>query len=455
MRLIIAEKPSLARAIADGVGKDQKKIQGGFIKIGDTVVAHAAGHIMKALEPDEYDEKYKHWRADTLPIKLPEKWKVKVDDTKKELFSNLKQLIKEADEVVNAGDPDREGQLLIDEILIHCNYKGKVSRVLVNDTNESAVKKALEEIRPNEEYKSLYAAALSRQEADWAVGMSLTRLFSTTVEREDSKPLSVGRVQTPTLAIVVKRDLEIENFVSKPFYVISGNFTVSNGEFTATWKPKEDSSFLDEKGRILDKEVINKLRQKLSDGIVGKVISYEKKESKANAPLLHCMSSCQTEVTKKYDCSVEDVMQALQSLYEKKFTTYPRTRCEYATEAIYENHSEVLPKVLETLTGETKNLVEQIIEVDKKSRAFNDKKVVEHHAIVPTGTIPNADGLTEIERIVYNAIVSRYIAQFLPPQIFDESEAEIRVDDELFKAHSKSCSSLGWKVLYPSKGVDT
>ncbi len=448
MRLIIAEKPSLARAIADGIGRPQKRIECGFIEIGDTIVAHAAGHIMKACEPSDYDEKYRHWRTDALPIKLPKKWNVTPDETKLELFTALKNLILQADEVVNAGDPDREGQLLIDEIINYCNYKGSVTRLLVNDTNESAVKKALEDMKSNEEYKPLYDAALSRQEADWTCGMSLSRLFSLTVPRDDTKSLSIGRVITPTLAIVVKRDLEIENFVPKPFYSISGIFTVTNGEFTATWKPNEDSSFLDEKNRILDKEVINQLRKKLKNGAIGRIISYDTKEAKSNPPLLHCMSSCQTEVSKKHGCSVEDVTKALQILYEKKFTTYPRTRCEYATDAIYENHTSVLPRVLSTLPESIASSVREIIDVDKKSKAFNDAKVVEHHAIVPTGTIPHKSELTEVEQAVYDAIVARYIAQFLPPQLFEDAKAEVEIEKELFKAHSKTCVSLGWKVLY-------
>lgn len=448
MRLIIAEKPSLARAIADGIGRPQRRIECGFIQIGDTIIAHAAGHIMKACEPSDYDEKYKHWRTDALPIKLPKKWKVTPDENKQELFNALKTLILQADEVVNAGDPDREGQLLIDEIINYCKYKGTVTRLLINDTNESAVQKALKEMPSNEEYKPLYDAALSRQEADWTCGMSLSRLFSLTVPRDDTRSLSIGRVITPTLAIVVKRDLEIENFVPKPFYSINGVFTVTNGEFTAKWQPSEDSPFLDEKNRILDKTVIEKLRQKLHGGSVGRIVSYTKKEAKSNPPLLHCMSSCQTEVSKKQGCSVEEVTQALQTLYEKKFTTYPRTRCEYATDAIYENHTMVLPRVLETLPDSIANFVMEIIEQDKKSKAFNDAKVVEHHAIVPTGTIPHKSELTEVEQAVYDAIVARYIVQFLPPQLFEDVKAEVEIEKELFKAHSKTCSSLGWKVLY-------
>ncbi len=217
MRLFIAEKPSLARSIAAVLTRPQEAAKL-YIKAGDDVVAWAAGHILEQAMPEQYDDKYKRWNLSDLPI-FPTDWQMVVKKESKDLFDNLKKLLKQADTVVNAGDCDREGQLLIDEILEYCDYKGPVLRILISDTNPEAVKKALDNLKPNEDFQGDRDAALARSRADWLHGMNMTRLYTKLAEQNgyDGGPLRIGRVKTPVTALVVHRDIEIENFVPKPF----------------------------------------------------------------------------------------------------------------------------------------------------------------------------------------------------------------------------------------------
>ena len=263
MRLFIAEKPSLARSIAAVLPRPQEAAKL-YIKAGDDVVAWAAGHLLEQAPPESYDEKYKRWSLEDLPI-FPADWQMVVKKESKDLFDNLKKLLKKADTVVNAGDCDREGQLLIDELLEYCGYDGPVLRILISDTNPEAVRKALDNLKPNSDFKGDRDAALARSRADWLHGMNMTRLYTKLAEKNgyDGGPLRIGRVKTPVTALVVHRDIEIETFVPKPFWKLKAEIQVSNGTFTAAWKPKEEHPGLDEEGRLIDKAVGDELVGKL------------------------------------------------------------------------------------------------------------------------------------------------------------------------------------------------
>ena len=234
MRLFIAEKPSLARSIAAVLSKPQENNKL-YIQAGDDIVAWAAGHLLEQAMPEFYDEKYKRWNIADLPI-FPEVWKMLVKKESKDLFDNLKKLLKKADVVINAGDCDREGQLLIDEILDFCGYKGEILRILISDTNPEAVKKALDNLKPDSDFHGDRDAALARSRADWLHGMNLTRLYTKLAEKNgyNGKPLRIGRVKTPVTALVVRRDETIEAFVPKPFWAIKANIQVKDGSFNAT-----------------------------------------------------------------------------------------------------------------------------------------------------------------------------------------------------------------------------
>ena len=440
-RLFIAEKPSLARAVAEALPSGKKSRTPLAILAGDDVVCWAAGHIIMPLQPDEYGAEYKRWETTKLPI-VPAMWKVKPNPQTQDLLNNIGNLLQKAESVVNAGDADREGQLLVDEILRYFAYKGPVYRLLVTDMNTDAIKKAINAMKPNEEYKSVFESALCRQRADWLFGNNLTRLYSITTNRAWGEKITVGRVQTPTLALVVRRDSEIDNFAKHPFYDIKAEIQVGDEKFTATWKPSEDQSGLDDKGRIIDPSVIENLRKKLENKI-GSVTKYEKKRSQTQPPMPHSLPTLQIEASKQYGFSPAAALETVQALYEAKLVTYPRSDCQYLPETLYDEREKTLktisimvPEIADTISQSDKNL---------KTKAWNTEKVEEHHAIIPTGTIGS---LSEDGAKIYDLAARRYAVQFLPPQEHNEVLVEVVIDNELFRARTKRCVASGWKVLY-------
>lgn len=441
MRLFIAEKPSLGRAIAEALGKVTKQDKLSLTLSTGDVVCWAAGHILELPTPEELDPKYKSWAVAHLPI-IPSEWQPQPMKDKKDLYGNITRLLKEADTVVNAGDADREGQLLIDEILTRAKYKGKVLRILVNDLNKPAVERALKEMRPNSEFKNLSLSAEARQRADWLLGLNMTRLFTATTLRRAGEPVvSVGRVRTPTLALVVTRDRQIENFVPKPFFVIKARSVVANGEFIATWKPNiDDAPGFDEDGRIIDKMMIDRLTRKLA-GKLGHVTKFEKKITKTHPPMAYKLSTLQIDASKLFDMSPTETLQTAQSLYEKKLTTYPRSQCDYLPETIYADRK----KIMDSIAAFAPEF-SQPFDLNLKAACWNSKEVAEHHAIVPTGKLP--DNLTEKEKNLYALIARRFASLFLAPQEHAVVALEYRIDDETFTASAKQCIKEGWHILY-------
>ena len=441
MRLFIAEKASLAKAIIEAhPGKIKSRDRLSVTMDNGDTVCWSAGHILTMRTPDMIDAEYKRWRVAPLPI-IPREWPKLPDHEKKDLLANIGRLLKEADTVVHAGDADREGQLLVDEILQYFKFKGEVKRLLITDLNASAIRTAINEMRPNLEYKNLSSSAEARHRADWIFGFNLTRLFTCTTERGRGEIISVGRVQTPTLALVVNRDLLIENFISKPFYDVKARSVIKNGEFIASWKPKEDQEGLDEEGRVVDRGAVSRLEKKLA-GKVGRVSNFEKKSSLAQPPLPHSMPTLQSEAAKKFDISPADTLKTAQRLYELKYTTYPRSDCQYLPESLYENRA----RVLEAIKKTSPEYEAYHFDTELKSAAWNTGKIEEHFAIVPTGEIPR--NLSEEERIIFDLIARRYAAQFLPPQEFAVVSIEYDIEEEFFKATSRQCTKEGWHLLY-------
>ncbi|MEG1642247.1 MAG: DNA topoisomerase 3 [Synergistaceae bacterium] len=440
-RLFIAEKPSLARAIAEALPAKQKTRTPMAIIAGDDVVCWAAGHIISPLQPDEYGPEYKNWVTTKLPI-IPAKWKVKPNPQTQDLLNNIGYLLPKAESVINAGDADREGQLLVDEILQYFKYGGETYRLLVTDMNTDAIKKAIDGMKPNLEYRNVFFSALCRQRADWLFGNNLTRLYSITTQKAWGEKITVGRVQTPTLALVVHRDLDVENFAQHPFYEVKAEFEVENGNFLATWKPKEDAYGLDEKGRIINASIIEKLKEKIinKDGVITKA---ERKKTQTQVPLPHSLPTLQIEASKLHGISPADTLEIVQNLYEGKLVTYPRSDCQYLPESLYEEKE----KALKTMAEMLPDMKEEIEKADVtiKTKAWNTKKVEEHHAIIPTGT---KGILTEDARKIYDIIARRYLAQFYPPQEHNEELIEIEIENELFRVRTKRCTSSGWKSLY-------
>lgn len=432
MKLIIAEKPELARAIAEAIPGTKNK-KDGYIEVGEYCVTWAAGHLLKLYDPQDYDEKYKKWVLSDLPINF-ENWKKKIIDGKGKLVSNIKKLIKDTDEVINAGDPDDEGQLLIDEIIQYLNYKGKVSRILINDNNTESIKKAFTKIESNEKYKSLGVAAEARSIADLLVGVNLTRFF--TLYNNTGNVLSIGRVQTPTLAMVVNRDNEIKNHIKEKYYELFLNTNIDNNDISLKYKQDKDTE------KILDKSILENIISKL-DNKSGK-LEVSKKVIEESTPLPFNLANLQIEANKKYGYSAQKTQDITQSLREKhKAITYNRSDCEYLSEEHFKEAPKLLPIVIKNLEVNIKvNYSEE-----NKSRAFNNKNITAHHGIIPTlnGDISS---FNKEEKNIYELIAKRYVIQFMTKKKVEKTEGILNGEDNIFKATSSKTLDKGYSVIY-------
>lgn len=444
MKLIIAEKPSVGKLIAEAIGSNKNVASKMSIKLPDgDVVCWAAGHILELATPEKYDPKYEKWRVEDLPI-LPAEWKVLPKEKAKDLLANIRQLLAAADTVVHAGDADREGQLLIDELLEFFDYKGEVLRLWITDPSIEGILSAYKSMKPNNEYKGLRNAALSRQRADWLVGMNLTRGYSKKINR--GRLISMGRVQTPTLAMVVARDYEIENFVSRPFFEVYAQLVVTNGQFRAKWIPDKDKIDLDDQGRLLDKTTAERIARTLQAQI-GNVTRAERKETRMPPPLAYKISALQIDAANEYDMSPAATLKILQSLYEARLITYPRSDCPYLPEALFSNRERALETIGAAFPGLGK-VIAATADTSQKSKTWDDAKLEEHHGIIPTGVRP-PEGLDDDKLKVYELIARRYVAQFMPDQRHDTAVIEATVSGELFRASTKTEIDPGWKILYP------
>ena len=448
MRLFIAEKPSLGRAIASGLGNG--KSGDGQIVCGGDVVTWCFGHILTQAEPEEYDEKYKSWRMEDLPI-IPSEWKLKVSAPAKKQFGVIKTLVKEADEIVNAGDPDREGQLLVDEVLEYLGNKKPVKRILLNALDEKSVKDALADLRDNREFVGLKNSALARSRADWLIGMNLTRAYTIKMREAGHAGLvSIGRVQTPTMALVVRREEEIKNFKPVTHYVLQVNWRHANGIFSSVWQPKEDTVGLDDENRLLDRNVAEGILQKLQfiQNLAGTISKLEQQEKKEQPRLPYSLSSLQIDAGKKYGLSPQQVLDTMQSLYEKKLTTYPRSDCEY----LPENQMADIEIIFDNLKNLSEDFSSMIGKADPslRSRAWNDKKISAHHAIIPTREKANLSALSDMEQKLYLMVATAYLAQFYPAHIYLATKIEVSCENEKFAAKGKTVKVMGWRSLYSS-----
>lgn len=446
MRLFVAEKPSLGMAIAQGLGIEKKGR--GYIECnGGSIVTWCIGHLLELYAPDDYQDDYKIWNADDLPI-IPDQWKLKVKSKTQSQFKVVKQLISKASEIVNAGDPDREGSLLVDEVIHFCGKKAD-TRVLVADYNIKAVKKALSKIQPNSITSGLTDSALARSKADWTVGMNLTRGFSISAKAAGiDSVMSIGRVQTPTLGLIVRRDLEIENFKSHPFYGIEGEFKSSAGVFNANWIPIAAESYLDEQGRVIDKDFIKSTK----DSMHGKgavIVKLEKKEVISRPPLLFDMASLQKAAIKTFGMTSDQTLTAAQALYEKhKLTTYPRVDCEYLPKEHFRDSEQIVNNML----PKESPLQDHIGHADygTPSPAFNDKEVEVHHAIVPCGTWDNQE-LNKHEDQVYKLICKQYLAQFMGNKVTAKTELIVEIGNSKnwqFKTTGSTIEKIGHSILF-------
>jgi len=451
MILYIAEKPSLARAIADVLPKPHKK-NDGYIELGNgDCVSWCLGHLLEQADPADYNPDFKPWRFEHLPI-IPDEWKLKPRSKTRSQLAVLRKLIRQSKQLVHAGDPDREGQLLVDEVI---NYLGAsatkkrtAQRLLISDLNPKAVSAALSGLKQNSEFIPLSVSALARSRADWIYGINLTRAYSIQGRKAGyNGVLSVGRVQTPLLGLVVRRDKEIENFVSKPFYEVQALVETEAGEsFKARWKPSENCQpYQDDEGRVLNRKLAENVIVRIK-GQPAELVKLTQKRKRENAPLPFNLSALQIEAAKRFGMSAKAVLDTCQSLYERhKLLTYPRSDCRYLPEGHYAQAAEVV----NAITGNQQTLAAFLPQIDtsRRSSAWNDKKVSAHHAIIPTTRQANFASLSQQESQLYDLVSRYYLAQFMAPYEYDDTRVELTIAGGQFIATAHQTLNSGWKQL--------
>ncbi len=451
LRLYIAEKPSVGRELAKCLRGPVAR-HDGYLVTKDGVVTWLFGHILRQAEPEEYDPKYKRWQAKDLPI-IPKQWKLFVDKDCEKQFAIVKSLIDKADEIVHGGDPDREGQLLVDEVLDYLGNKKPVKRILLNALDEKSIKKANASLRDNRDFFNLKQSALARARADWLIGMNLSRAYTLAARRagHERLVLPVGRVKTPTLSLVVRREREIEHFKPVTYYLIKGTFHHENGSFEAQWKPKDTMAGLDSENRLIDKKIADEKLAFFKDEPHEAVISsYQKTKKQEPQPLPFSLSTLQVLAGKRFGYAPQLVLDTAQKLYEKKLTTYPRSDCEY----LPTNQFGEAGTILAHLAKAGDELIASWVPAanpKQKSRAWNDKKISAHHAIIPTTVQADVTKMTAEERNLYHLIARNYLAQFYPVHTYDQTKIEVQYKDELFTASGRTERDLGWKVMYQSQ----
>ncbi|MFA0548110.1 DNA topoisomerase III [Vibrio splendidus] len=453
-RLIIAEKPSLGRAIAAALPNPQKKDQG-FIKCGNgDVVTWCIGHLLEQVEPDAYDDRYNKWNLADLPI-VPEQWQLRPRKTSSKQLTVIRKLLKDATQIVHAGDPDREGQLLVDEVIDYCKVskakKESMDRLLISDLNLPAVKRALSQMRSNRDFIPLSISALARSRADWLYGMNMTRAYTLLGQKAGYQGvLSVGRVQTPVLGLVVRRDEEIENFIPKDYFTLHALIPYQNNgqsfDIRARWKPSEACKpWQDEDGRVLNRKLVENVANRIMNQ-PATVTESEQKQSKQAAPLPYSLSALQIDASKRFGMSAQQVLDTCQSLYEKhKLITYPRSDSRY----LPKDHYSQRESVVDAIANNAKELQSgaQGADLSLKSKAWNDSKVDAHHAIIPTPKKSAVNGLSANEMKIYQQIARQYLMQFYPPAIFADAKLVFDIAGGVFIAKGRQLINPGWKVL--------
>jgi DNA topoisomerase-3 len=431
MKLCIAEKPSVAKEIATILGADQKK--DGYFEGNGYWVSWTFGHLCTLKEPHDYTSLWKWWNLDYLPM-IPSSFGVKVMENQgvQKQFRTIANLVERCEEVINCGDAGQEGELIQRWVLLKAKNSKPIKRLWISSLTEEAIKEGFEKLRDGKEFDNLYAAGSSRAIGDWLLGMNATRLYTLKYGRE-KQVLSIGRVQTPTLALIVERQKQIENFKPETYW-----------ELKTTYRTVVFSSNI---GKITDKDKGLKGVEYISgkDFIID---SYEQKEGKEHPPRLFDLTAIQVEANNKFNYSAEHTLKLVQSLYEKKLVTYPRVDTTYLPDDVYPK----IPKIMDGLSFFSK-LTEPLKSKPyrKSKKVFDNKKVTDHHAIIPTG-VPMS-GVSPDEQNIYNTIVKRFIAAFYPDCIVSNTTVIGYVDqtdkDKLnFKATGKQIIDPAWRVVY-------
>ena len=469
-KLIITEKPSVAMEFAK-VLKINSNRKNGYIESDDWIITWCVGHLVTMSYPEIYDEKLKFWRLDTLPF-IPHDWKYEIIPAVQNQFNIVKNLLQREDveEIYNAGDSGREGEYIQRLVFMMAkpNPKAQIKRVWIDSQTEEEIRRGIKEAKDESEYDSLSDSAYLRAKEDYLIGINFSRLLSIIYGRrvakeinEEKASISIGRVMTCVLGMVVSREREIRNFVKTKYYKIIGEFGNEEGTFKAEWKVNEKSQMF-ESNKLYNesgfkkeedaKEFIKNLAEKKA------VISELKKsKQKENAPLLFNLAEVQNECTKRFKIKPDETLEIIQNLYEKKLVTYPRTDARVLSTAVAKEISKNLNGLIKGYKDEeVQRLLNKMVSEKYstnlvKTKYVNDSKITDHYAIIPTGQgYENYDKLPELHKKVYNVIVKRFIAIFYPPAEYSKINITVNVENEAFNANGKVCINQGYlEVLKP------
>ncbi|GJA44568.1 DNA topoisomerase III [Aeromonas caviae] len=449
MRLFLCEKPSQGKDIGRILGATQRGE--GCLNGSGVTVTWCIGHLVEAAAPEVYDAALKRWSLEQLPI-IPQQWRVEVKPKTATQFKVVKALLAKATHLVIATDADREGELIAREIIDLCGYRGPIERLWLSALNDASIRTALGKLRPSSDTLPMYYSALARSRADWLVGMNLSRLF-TVLGRQAGYDgvLSVGRVQTPTLKLVVDRDREIAAFKSVPFWGIDVSLSVEGQAFAALWVAPDGCT--DDAGRCLQQPVAQQAAQQIRAAGSVQVVSIETERVREGPPLLFDLGTLQEVCSRQLGLDVQETLEIAQALYETyKATTYPRSDSGYLPESMFAE----VPAVLDSLLKTDPSLRPIMGQLDRsqRSRAWNDGKVTAHHGIIPTLEPANLSALSEKELAVYRLIRAHYLAQFLPHHEFDRTVAEFSCGQQMLAATGKQVVIKGWRLVLAEPQAD-
>lgn len=441
--LVIAEKPSVGRDLTRVLPGPFQKHEG-YLEGPDHIITWAVGHLVQLAEPDEYDDKFKKWRMADLPI-VPEKFKLVVrDERSKKQMNVVKRLLtsKEVDDVVNACDAGREGELIFAYLYEKAGAKLPVQRLWLSSMTKAAIEEAFKHLRDGSEMASLEAAARSRSEADWIVGMNATRAATIRLRSSFDGAVSLGRVQTPTLAILARREEEIRAFKPEPYWIVDASFAADGdrryeGRFHAGAKPRIAAA--EEAAAIVA----------ACTGAPGTIVKLEKSERKERAPLLYDLTSLQREANSRFGFSARRTLGAAQRLYEEhKALTYPRTNSRYLP-------SDMIPEIkpIAAIVGERREYAAGAafvasLDMLPLGRVVNDEKVTDHHAIIPTNSPHPVDKMDDDDRRIYDLVARRFLAVFHPEAVFENTKVETEVASHVFRTRGKVMLVPGWRGVY-------
>ena len=444
MKLFLCEKPSQGRDIAAVLGATKK--MPGYQTGNGVCVTWGFGHLLEQASPDAYGEQFGvPWRTDVLPV-LPTTWQMQVKPDAAAQFSVIQKLLKQSDTVVIATDADREGEVIAREILDYCHYQGKVERLWLSALDEASVRAALAAIKPGSATLPYFLAGLGRARADWQIGMNMTRLYSVKArENGYGSVLSVGRVQTPTLNLIVERDRDIAQFVPKPYWNVVAQLAARGIAFQAQWVPA--AAYCDEEKRCINPTAAQQVVQLCQKTGQATVVEVETKRETESAPLAFELGTLQQACSRRFGYGAQQVLDIAQALYEThKATTYPRTDCGYLPTSMRGEVGQVMASIQQS--DPALSVIIPRLDVQHVSRIWNDKKITAHHGIIPTKQPCDLAKMSEQERNVYQLIRLHYLAQFLPNHEVDATRVSLHCGGQLFKTSGKVVVVAGWKSLF-------